>query len=127
MKITIYELLGLFKDGKEVPKKFKYDNLVFELDKSGMYIDEDGDYLTASICNDFSNLDNEIEILDEEEEFIDIEEIVLNNDGRIISSYADATHYVTTNIKDREIYIKLINQIIKNQKLIINKLKEEGK
>lgn len=32
MKITIYELIGLVKDGK-APKKIKYDNIEFEYDE----------------------------------------------------------------------------------------------
>lgn len=64
-------------------------------------------------------------LLVSEDEFIDIEEIILDNGGRIISQYADATHYVTTNIKDREVYVKLINDLIKNQKKIIERLNNE--
>lgn len=74
-----------------------------------------------------SHLNDNVEILDEEDEFIDIEEIKLTSDGSIKGYYNGETHHITTNIKDKEVYIKLLNQLIKNQKLIISKLKEEGK
>lgn len=37
MKITIYELLGLVKDGK-APKKIKYKNNIFYFDKKILYL-----------------------------------------------------------------------------------------
>lgn len=61
-----------------------------------------------------------------EEEFEDIEEIELANDEKIKGYYNGGTHYMTTNVKDREVYIKLINQLIKNQKKIIQMLNKEN-
>ena len=72
MKITIYELLGMIKDGK-APKKIKYDNDVYG------YIKKYGDYkcertllylLDKIIRNDDYNmgivLNDEVEIIEEE-------------------------------------------------------------
>ena len=43
MKITMYELLGLVKDGKELPKKIKVLDVVYEFD------DHYGDYYNKSL------------------------------------------------------------------------------
>ena len=66
MKITIYELLGLIKDGK-APEKIKYNDIVLE------YEEETKDYheyygkglfeYKFATCNDFLN--DEVEILEE--------------------------------------------------------------
>ncbi len=47
MKITIYELLGLIKNGK-APKKIKYENMNYSL-VDGQYVsyDIDEDYLLS--------------------------------------------------------------------------------
>ena len=79
------------------------------------------DYLARN-----GDLNDEVEISDIEDEFEDIEEIELIGDGSIKGYYNGEVHNITTNVKDKTVYIKLINQLIRNQKLIINKLKEEG-
>lgn len=43
MKITMYELLGLVKDGKELPKKVKVLDVIYEFD------DHYGDYFNKSL------------------------------------------------------------------------------
>ena len=66
MKITMYELLGLVKDGK-APKKIKYDNLELEYNEEYKdYYEYYGESLFAykfTTCNDF--LDDEVEIIEE--------------------------------------------------------------
>lgn len=115
MKITIYELLGLIKDGK-APKKIATDGYTFELIENtdtirDIYVDEDGDGLFDEFL---WSLNDEVIILDEEDEFIDIKEL---NTGNSCLNWTP---------KDQSFQNK-INDIIKNQKKIINKLKEEGK
>ena len=113
-KIDIYTLLGLIKDGK-APKKVRRYRLGFFKDYKlnshtatvhRTYESEDGTFLM-----DLVKIDDEVEILDEEDEFIDIEEIE-------IKEIEETSHL---EFKEK------INDLIKNQKLIINKLKEEGK
>lgn len=115
-KISIYELLGLIKDGK-APKKVLVDSSVYEYNRWGNDYND-----TQMTCNywlfkDYTfgsngnRLDKEIEILDEEDEFIDIEEIE-------IKEIEETSHL---EFKEK------INDLIKNQRLLINKLKEEGK
>ena len=55
MKTTIYELLGMVKDGKELPKKVKYDGVIFE--------NKDGDLLNDINCSLFEHRGNEYEKL----------------------------------------------------------------
>ena len=66
MKITMYELLGLVKDGK-APKKIKYDNLELEYNEEFKdYYEYYGESLFAykfTPGNDFLN--DEIEIIEE--------------------------------------------------------------
>jgi len=114
MKITIYELLGLIKDGK-APKKIKIDETIFERTSSSditqMYNYWNRGYNHFWLTTYTILLDDEVEILDEEDEFIDIEEIE-------IKKIEETSHL---EFKEK------INDLIKNQKKIINKLKEEGK
>ena len=66
MKITMYELLGLVKDGK-APKKIKYNDIELEYDKdTKYYYSYYGKYVFEykfEECVDF--LDYEVEIIEE--------------------------------------------------------------
>lgn len=65
MKITIYELLGMVKDGK-APKKFIYDNQLFILDEEdNVYRSHLGNRFGAMYQLDIK-LNDEVEILEEE-------------------------------------------------------------
>ena len=118
MKITIYELLGLIKDGK-APKKIKYLGNIYEYNKKDKrYHNVDPKRLDLSSKFgdfNFNYLDDEVEILDEEDEFIDIEELDVeyDDDGRI-----DGVYMARPEVEER----KIINDLIKNQKKIISKI-----
>nr|DAE03681.1 MAG TPA: hypothetical protein [Siphoviridae sp. ctMYJ33] len=109
MKITIYELLGLVKDGK-APKKIAYNSVILE------YAEGNEDYYSYygrglfeykfTTCNDFLN--DEVEIIEEPKkiEYEQIEELTCN---------------------EYDFEKKTINSLIKNQRKLIdevNKLKE---
>ena len=65
MKVTMYELLGMVKDGK-APKKFIYDNQLFILDEEdNVYRSQLGNRFGAMYQLDIK-LNDEIEILEEE-------------------------------------------------------------
>ena len=125
MKITIYELLGLIKDGKDIPEKISYIDTdgfkyVFELENDKNYWCEE---LGGWLFNNWDIqliLNDEVEILDEEDEFIDIEEFksFITNVGAVNESNIE--EYI-------HILFKQQTALINNQKKIINKLKEEGK
>lgn len=66
MKITIYELIGLIKDGK-APKKIKVDDYISYLIENETnwvltYIDDSNDYLFRDY---FLRLDDEVEIIED--------------------------------------------------------------
>lgn len=116
MKITIYELLGLIKDGK-APKKISIRGNIFDSYSCSSieyyYRSYDGTNWLDAI---HIKLEDEVEILDEEDEFIDIEEIK-----------HEYIYGLTTNeekIDDRvSKFEDKINDLIKNQKKIIEKIK----
>ena len=70
MKITIYELLGLVKDGK-APEKIKYNDKIFDYNNTDYrFWDEEYEcygYLTSYIGNNSLNILNDIvEIIEEQ-------------------------------------------------------------
>ena len=131
--ISIYELLGMVKDGK-APKKIKYENREYYLYDNKSYLSTDKtrffdriyfgeDYLRAE-------LNNEVEILDEEE-FEDIEEITLNGEKL---GYGVLSEWLGSKQTDNEAKLCSsieclgvnLNLLIKNQKKIIQKLNKEN-
>ena len=130
MTITIYELMGLIKDG-EAPKEIKIDNKIWFFYKSNervSYVDDEKSYLKSCSLNfnyyiENNKLNDEIEILPEEnDEWEDIEEIKYK-DKKIYNSVTDA--YNTLNSKEKNIFIPIINQLIKNQKYLKRKLESK--
>lgn len=119
--ITIYELLGLIKDNK-APKKIKYENREYYLYDNKSYLSTDKTRFFDKIY--FSDLNIEVEILDEEEfEYIDkldIEDNAMNRSERYIRK--SNNEFVTLSVPDYVLANK-INQLIKNQKKIIERLK----
>ena len=109
--ISIYELLGLIKDGK-APKRIHTYVYNWVYDNNKDYINDFEtklfeDYLKNVIS---TTLNDEVEIIEPvEDEFIDIEEITS----------------VENSPKEFYKFSKKINEIIKNQKKIIERLKEE--
>lgn len=77
MKITIYELLGLIKDGK-VPKKIKTNTGIFKLeieDDQLRYRCNDDGILTFDYYIENNKLNDEVEIIEEEPKSITKESI----------------------------------------------------
>ena len=127
MKITIYELLGLIKDGK-APKKIKYENREYYLYDNKSYISTDKTRFFDRIY--FGDLNTEVEILDEEE-FIDIEEITLNGEKL---GYGVLSEWLGSKQTDNEVKLcssieclgVTLNLLIKNQKKIIERINKEN-
>ena len=118
MKIDIYILLGLVKDGK-APKKIKYENREYYLYDNKSYLSTDKTRFFDKIY--FSDLNIEVEILDEEE-FEYIEELKLDGDfggDFLINDEGNKCHISS---HDKTI-VRRINKVIKNQKKIIERLK----
>ena len=126
-EITIYELFGLVKDDK-APYQIKYDEIVYTFDGSNYVYNYDEFLFSEMITNatDVEFLNEKVEIISKENDWEDIEEINIICDS--IEFYDDEKerHLINTNAKDRNIYITKINQLIKNQKKIIEKLEDKN-
>ena len=64
MKITIYKLLGLVKDGK-APKKIRYDGTIYEYSENDDFYYCKGFSLYREFVTNGNCLDNEVEIIEE--------------------------------------------------------------
>ena len=129
-KIKIIDLLCYMSIGdySELPEKFCFKEVTFKLNENKNYVSTtSGLLLTKYLDNDYLEMDlnSEIEILDEEDEFEDIEEIKSNGE----EFYSD---YIETWIKKEyydaycEYLMNKINDLIKNQRLLINKINERN-
>lgn len=108
MKITIYELLGLIKDGK-APKKIRYDGTIYEYSENDDFYYWEGLSLYREFATNGNCLDNEVEIIEEDKkiDFEEIEELTCN---------------------EYDFKTRTINSLIKNQRKLIdeiNNLKKE--
>ena len=112
----MYELLGMVKDGK-APKKIKYENREYYLYDNKSYLSTDKTRFFDRIY--FCDLNIEVEILDEEE-FEDIEEITIRD-----KTIGFPNGEWTARNMDKAFSIK-INQLIKNQKKIIERINKEN-
>lgn len=71
-KIKIIELLDLiatYNDGEEyveLPKKIRFDDIIFKFDSCKVYLDEWRSALGEYITGDLSNLNDEVEIIEDE-------------------------------------------------------------
>lgn len=108
--MKIIDLLNKIANGEEVPKRIKYENDTYiHIDNYCYYCDKTNLILSDRIFTEYSKLNDEVEILDEE--FEDIEEIE--------NIYAVDHKWQQENNK---IFKDKINELIKNQKKIIEQL-----
>lgn len=122
-EITLYELLGMVKDGK-APKEIKYNNYLLSFD------DIDKDYYCEFYGNLFEYLftnikttdllNDEVEILDDED--MEIEELHIIN-GAVDGKWENGSSYNYTLSAPQTVIIKKVNELVRE----INKLKKEGK
>lgn len=116
MKITIYELLGLVKDGK-APKKIRYDGTIYEYSENDDFYYWEGLSLYREFATNGNCLDNEVEIIEEDKK---IKKIKSNSD-EFYSDYIDA--WISKKKTDAycEFLMNKINDLIDE----INNLKKE--
>lgn len=79
MKITIYELLGLVKDGK-APKKIKYDGTIYEYSENDDFYYWEGLSLYREFATNGNCLDKEVEIIEEPKKIEKLDEILMIDD-----------------------------------------------
>lgn len=131
--ITIYELLGMIKDEK-APKKIKIGNHLCRLNDNCfgaiecMYVDENDEcWFDVAIIR----LDTTLEILDEEDEFIEIKcvstWVACDSDFTMKSIDGHCLNIVDLLDKAYKEYSNAINQLIHNQKILIERLENANK
>lgn len=134
--IKIIDLLNKIANG-EAPRKIKVTGNTYEFDDELNFYYTKKDYMGIALggvsgeINLIANAFNDIvEILDEEDEFEDIEEITL--EGQVIG-YGILSKWLGSRQTDKEKKLCSaieclgtgLNVLIKNQKKIIERLKEE--
>jgi len=131
--ISYFELLVMIKSGN-IPKEICVNlssmfhpciyKAIYDVDKFNGYIIADADnisenykfYLSECLLES-SMFDKCIEIVEDDI----MKEIELKNED-IVCYYDNSIHYMNTNKKDREVYIKTLNQLIRNQNKIFQQL-----
>lgn len=111
MKTTIYELLGMIKDGK-APKKIKYDEMIWKFEEDKLYFYEN--IWLEDYCNLTTSLNDEVEIIEEENKIPEkIEKITISEDEKSLffdDKYQDISLH---NISPIEVAFAIkINEII---------------
>lgn len=120
MKITIYELIGLVKDGK-APKKIKFNYSIYEYKWSNAYQEKcyvnGNNYRLWENLNLNSNLNDEVEIIVEPKKIKNIK----SYGDEFYSDYIDT--WISKNKTDAycEFLMNKINELIDE----INNLKEK--
>ena len=130
MKITIYELLGLIKDGK-APSKIKYENSIYELSP------EDDDYFSEDKMGWFTHelnclriLNDEVEIIEEDKKIEKLDVALLGQcdnwlrcpTNKVTKQDVELNPYIIDNIRENTLYFqRKINELIDE----INNLKEK--
>lgn len=125
-EITIYELLGLIKEG-QAPEVIKYKQLIYYKEFDGYYTSNELK-LKLSIMND---LNAKVEIIEEDKktEYENVEEINYVGCKVEINIIGIKKLFNTDSPVVTEHCIDKINQLIRNQKKLIdevNKLKENN-
>ena len=143
MKIDIYTLLGLVKDGK-APKKIKYDGDVYVLESDGIFeffayktIDYDkfntngkriGKALFLDNC--YMHLYSEVEIIEEDKKIEKLDVALLSQcdnwlrcpTNNVTKQDIELNPYIIENIRENTLYFqRKINELIDE----VNKLKEK--
>ena len=105
MKITIYELLGLVKDGK-APKKIRYDGTIYEYSENDDFYYWEGLSLYREFATNGNCLDNEVEIIEEPKK---IEKIPLPSFDEFKRMSAEERYVITA--KEYDLLDELIDEI----------------
>lgn len=122
MKITMYELLGLVKDGK-APKKIKFNYSIYEYKWSNAYQEKcyvnGNNYRLWENLNLNSNLNDEVEIIEEPKKIEKLNTNIINANRY---DYDKSKEMAISNITADFLSIsKVVNELIDE----INNLKEK--
>jgi hypothetical protein len=128
--MKVIDLLNKRANGEEVPKKIRIEHWCYKfewVEHLGNYYDKASDIDLTSAISMNEELNYKVHILDEEDEFIDIEEITI--DGEKLD-YGGLSKWLGSKQTDNEVKLcssieclgATLNDLIKNQKKMINKL-----
>ena len=109
-KIKVIDLLNKRANGEEMPKKIKYNNVIYEFNIDFGYINKNNygadDYLLEDVNGNTIELNNEVEIIEESEQEIDIqaiEEINWNEIGyKLGKIFKELEEGILKGVKDAE-------------------------
>lgn len=119
MKMTIYELLGLVKDGK-APEKIKYEYSIYELtiERNDYYCKNEMRWFTNEI-NSLGALNNYVEIIEETKK---IEKLKIEQDNPNSNYYIKNEYGTKCGLtKHSKMIAEKVNELIDE----INNLKEK--
>ena len=128
--IKIIDLLNKIANSEEVPNKIKLDEEIYEFNKWGNDYKSLGEEYNYWLFNDYcfgsngNRLDNELEILDEVDEFEDIESFGVHYSWDYID-YKNIEELKKYMNEDFQNIFDTLDKLIKNQKKIIERLKDE--
>ena len=107
--ISVYELLGLIKDGK-APKKIKFDDTEYKCGNGYYYrIDNEIPKIFTNEYNIFLCLNDKVEILEENKPIIEKLKI---KDNKVIGKWENGSDYHYTLSAPQVVIINKINEII---------------
>ena len=101
MKTTIYELLGMIKDGK-APKKIIYDGEIWTYDKNDYANENNWDLFDEYVLTDILN--DEVEILDEDKPSEEIRK--LQSEIDILTNKVEHYYSEVVSFRDKTRYLK---------------------
>ncbi len=125
-KITIIKLLNDISKYEIVPKQIKYRGVIYTFDaEDRTYYDENDK--TFFLMYNFKILNDTVEILPEEnDEWKDIEEIEqIISSKAVYDNWEDITKDIQLIVTTIDDLVISFNQLIKNQRKIIEKLEEK--
>ena len=128
MKTTMYELLGLVKDGK-APKKIKYSGIEYNLIE-GDYVNEFGVNILQHLTYAEYIMTHKVEIIEEPKKIEKLDVALLGQcdnwlrcpTNKVTKQDVELNPYIIDNIRENTLYFqRKINELIDE----INNLKEE--
>lgn len=129
-KIKIIDILCKINCNKEVPYKIRYKDIEYTYDNDVQdYFDNDDEYLFGYLFRNEETsavLKTEVEILDEEDEFEDIKRFGIHYSLDYID-YRNIEVLKEYLNKDLQTIFDTLDLLIKNQKKIIERIKENDR
>ena len=123
--MKIIELLNKIANNEEVPKKIKYDDMIFKLNEYNCYINDNDLIFIDSLIPNLNNLNDEVEIIEDEEE-IDIQSIEEVNHYNIVSAIKGKTEEnIDNELKLNSLAINKLTKAVKQLEKKVNSIEQK--